>query len=252
MKRNHNAMSRVISWFSCGVASAVAAHLAIEKYGKENVVVAYCDTMADEHPDNQRFFDEVQEWLGVEILRLKSDRFARIDEVFEKRSYMSGIAGAPCTVELKKIPRFDFQQADDIHVFGYTADEVGRITRFKEQNPDVKVDWLLIDQSYTKATCLMVMASSGIEIPMMYRLGYSNNNCLGCVKATSATYWNSMRVHFPDVFEARSKRSRAVGARLTRVKGERVFLDELPVNYLPPDNEVVSCGIDCDIPEGEA
>ena len=31
---------RVIAWFSCGVASAVAASLAIEKYVKEKVVVA--------------------------------------------------------------------------------------------------------------------------------------------------------------------------------------------------------------------
>ena len=241
--------SRVVVWFSCGVASAVAAHLTIDKYGKDNVVVAYCDTMADEHPDNQRFFDEVSDWLGVEILRLKSEKYSRVDEVFEARSFMSGIMGAPCTVELKKMPRFDFQRADDIHVFGYTADEGGRIERFKEQNPDVKVDWILSDLGYTKPLCLMIIGSGGIEIPMMYRLGYSNNNCIGCVKATSARYWNSIRIDFPDVFKARAERSRAIGARLTRVRNVRVFLDELPEDYMPPDFEQISCGIDCDIPE---
>ena len=240
---------RVVAWFSCGVASAVAASLAIEKYGKEKVVVAYCDTMADEHPDNQRFFDEVQDWLGIKIKRLKSQKYNRVDEVFKSRSFMSGIMGAPCTTELKKMPRFDFQRADDIHVFGYTSDENHRITRFKEQNPDVKVDWVLSDQGYSKPLCLMTIGSAGIEIPMMYQLGYSNNNCLGCVKASSATYWNSIRIHFPDVFKARSDRSRSVGARLTRFKGERIFLDQLPADYLPPDTEVVSCGIECEVPE---
>ena len=240
---------RVVAWFSCGVASAVAASLAIEKYGKEKVVVAYCDTMADEHPDNQRFFDEVQDWLGIKIKRLKSQKFGRVDEVFKSRSYMSGVMGAPCTVEMKKVPRFDFQTADDVHVFGYTADENHRITRFKEQNPDVKVDWVLSEQGYSKPLCLMTIAAAGIEVPMMYQLGYSNNNCLGCVKASSAKYWNQIRVDFPEVFKARAERSRSIGARLTQVRGERVFLDELPSNYLPADREEISCGIECEVPE---
>ena len=240
---------RVVAWFSCGVASAVAAYLAIEKYGKDKVVVAYCDTMADEHPDNQRFFDEVQDWLDIKIERLKSNKFSRVDEVFESRSYMSGIMGAPCTLELKKVPRFDFQKADDIHVFGYTADENHRIKRFKEQNPDVKVDWVLSDQGYSKSLCLMTIGSAGIEIPMMYQLGYSNNNCLGCVKASSAKYWNQIRVDFPEVFKVRAERSSSVGARLTRFKNERIFLDELPTDYRPADREEISCGIECDVPE---
>lgn len=51
--------SRIVVWFSCGAASAVAAKLALEKYGTRACVV-YCDTMKSEHPDNVRFFDDVQ------------------------------------------------------------------------------------------------------------------------------------------------------------------------------------------------
>ena len=238
---------RVVVWFSCGIASAVAAHLALEKYGKDVVDVVYCDTMSDEHPDNQRFFTDCEQWLGVLIKRIKSDRFAGIDEVFTARSYMSGIAGAPCTVELKKIPRFAFQRPDDIHIFGYTADETSRIKRFKEQNPELKTDWILLENNMSKDMCLMFAGSAGIDIPAMYKLGYRNNNCIGCVKATSAKYWNSIRKDFPEVFKQRVERSRAVGARLTRVKGKRVFLDELPPSYLSGGLENISCGPDCSV-----
>lgn len=48
--------SRVVVWFSCGVASATVAKLAVEKYGKSNLHVVYCNLFQDEHPDNKRFF----------------------------------------------------------------------------------------------------------------------------------------------------------------------------------------------------
>jgi hypothetical protein len=49
--------SRVLAWFSCGDASAVAAKLACEKYG-ERCQVIHCDTLAYEHPDNRRFLKD--------------------------------------------------------------------------------------------------------------------------------------------------------------------------------------------------
>ena len=47
--------NRIVVWFSCGAASAVAAKLAVETYG-DRCHVVYCDTLASEHPDNARFF----------------------------------------------------------------------------------------------------------------------------------------------------------------------------------------------------
>jgi len=46
-------MSRVISWFSCGAASAVATILAKEKYG-DRLEAVYC-RVVEEHPDSLRF-----------------------------------------------------------------------------------------------------------------------------------------------------------------------------------------------------
>jgi len=237
---------RVVVWFSCGSASAVAAKLALDKYG-DRVAVVYCDMSRDEHPDNQRFRADVERWLGVSVDVVSNPAYTSVDEVFERTRYMSGIQGARCTVEMKKVPRFAFQRADDIHVFGFTADEGRRIQRFRENNPELLHDMVLHDQGVTKERCHGIIAAAGIEQPMMYRLSYTNNNCLGCVKATSARYWNMIRRDFPEVFDRRVRQSREIGVQLTRVEGERVFLDELPADYLPADDEPISCGPDCQL-----
>jgi len=42
-------MSRVISWFSCGAASAVATKLALKKYSGEEILIVYTEVI-EEHP----------------------------------------------------------------------------------------------------------------------------------------------------------------------------------------------------------
>lgn len=68
---------RVLAWFSCGDASAVAAKLAVEKHG-DACEVLYCDTFAYEHPDNRRFFADVEKWLGRQIEVIRSDEYRDI------------------------------------------------------------------------------------------------------------------------------------------------------------------------------
>lgn len=236
---------RIIVWFSCGAASAVAAHLTLQQFPSAEIV--YCDTMASEHPDNKRFFDDVQEWLGKDIKIIKSPKYATIDDVFEARKYLAGIAGAPCTVEMKKLPRFAFQDAADKHVFGLTVEESDRIDDFQKNNPELGCLWILRDKGITKEYCLHMLEKAGIEIPAMYKLGFRNNNCIGCVKASSIKYWQRVKLHFPDVFAKRAKQSRRFGARLVRLDGQRIFLDEMPscCDFFGEEEENVSCGPQC-------
>jgi hypothetical protein len=234
---------RTIVWFSCGIASACAAKLAVKKY--KRVEVVYCDTSRDEHPDSQRFMREVEQWIGRKITVIHSDTYHSIDDVFLGTSYMSGIGGARCTTEMKKIPRHRFEDPGDIHVFGFTADEKKRMDDFEGNNPELYLRWVLRDEGLTKADCFEMVRSAGIEIPAMYRLGFKNNNCLGCVKATSPHYWNMIRGNFPDVFQKRASRSRELGAKLVRYHGERIFLDELPADSAEEVMEDLSCGPQC-------
>lgn len=235
---------RAVAWFSCGAASTVAAKEAIEKYGA-NARVVYCDTMATEHPDNARFMADCEMWFGQPVERIRSERYATVDAVFEGTRYMAGIAGARCTVEMKKIPRFAYEEPTDVHIFGLTADEPGRIKRMVAGNPELQFDWILRDGGITKAECLDRLTVAGIALPAMYRLGYDHNNCLGCVKATSPRYWNSIRRDFPEVFARRADQSRRLGARLTRLAGKRIFLDELPIDANDLFVEDLSCGPEC-------
>jgi 3'-phosphoadenosine 5'-phosphosulfate sulfotransferase (PAPS reductase)/FAD synthetase len=236
--------SRRIVWFSCGAASAVAAW-----WMKRNSTVffdlVYCDTGLDEHPDNRRFLRDVERWLGYPIKIISSKKYRSVEQVFAVRRYMSGIKGAPCTVELKKVPRLEYQFADDIHIFGLTADEVKRKDEFIGNNAGMRFEWPLIDNGITKRDCLSIIENAGIKLPIMYQLGFEHNNCIGCVKATSPKYWNLVRRHFPEVFERRAKQSRDIGCKLTRVDNVRIFLDELA-----PDNQMefpedTSCGPNC-------
>ena len=236
--------ARVLAWFSCGAASAVAAKLATEKYG-EVCEVVYCWTLPTEHPDNARFFKDIETWLGRSIVILKSSQFATVDEVFEARRYLAGIRGAPCTVYMKKMPRLEYQRKDDIHVFGYTVDEKRRMAQFNEAYPDVQTDWILKDRGITKEDCLSILKYAGVALPVMYTLGFHNNNCLGCVKASSPAYWAKIRKYFPDVFQRRAEQSRRFGARLIQRGGKREFLDELPEKNFRDRDENITCGPDC-------
>jgi hypothetical protein len=240
-----SASPRVIAWFSCGASSAVAAALAVGRWPLQTQIV-YCDTIATEHPDNERFLADVERWLDRPIQRIKSDKFQTIDEVFEQTRYMAGIAGARCTVEMKKVPRFNFQKPDDIHVFGLTVEEGLRIKRMEETNPELTFEWNLRDQVITKGQCLRLLTEAGIKLPRMYELGFEHNNCLGCVKATSPAYWQRTARLFPDVFARRAKQSREIGARLVRVFGKRMFLDEMELDagYPVGDGEI-DCGPLC-------
>ena len=239
-------MRRVV-WFSCGAASAVAAKLGVEAWGDACEVV-YCDTMSTEHQDNRRFFDDVQSWIGKTITVIRSKKYSSIDDVFERVRYMSGIKGARCTVEMKKLPREAYQRIDDVHVFGYTSDERKRADDFEDQNPALNVEWVLIERGVSKEDCLSIVHDAGIRLPDMYSLGFDHNNCLGCVKATSPGYWNRVRIEFPEVFAKRAAQSRLLGVRLARVNGQRVFLDMLSPNADAPDDRI-DCGPVCQIPE---
>jgi len=233
---------RNIVWFSCGAASAVTAYLAI-KEGLDPILV-YCDTMKSEHPDNRRFFNNVESWLSKKITVISSEKYKDIDEVFEKTKYMSGIHGARCTTEMKKIPRFDFQLPDDVHYFGYTVEEYKRILNFKGNNPDLNSKFLLAYYGYTKEDCKRILP---MKLPEMYEEGFNNNNCLGCVKAQSPKYWNLIRIKHPEVFARRCEQSRRLGVKLVKVKGKRIFLDALEPDDMTDYNEQIECGVTCQI-----
>ena len=241
----------IVVWFSCGAASAVAAKRTIEKYGAMNEIRVVNNPVMEEHQDNRRFLRDVEAWIGTTIEIATPSKYPLFSarEVWERRSYMAGNDGAPCTVELKKRARQEWQNKNlpDWHVLGFTFDERHRHLNFIESEMSNVIP-VLIDAAITKQQCVDVLSQAGIEPPMMYRLGFPNANCIGCVKATSPTYWNHVRKHFPEDFADRAHQSRSLGVRLVRVNNERIFLDELSptAKGRPMKQMQIECGIFCE------
>lgn len=241
----------IVAWFSCGHASAVTAKLVLETYATTHeVVIARC-VVPDEHPDGDRFASDCEAWFGHPITNLRSAGYADCEAVWRDRRYMSGVAGAPCTIEMKKAVRWAFEQERNpaLQAFGFTADEAKRAVRFRQQNPFVGLVTPLIDAGMSKAACHRTVAQARIRPHAMYGMGFPNANCIGCVKSDSPGYWNLTRRQFPEVFAARAALSREIGCKLiktTRSPRVRMFLDELPPDMglgdAIPDNE---CGLLC-------
>ena len=131
-------------------------------------------------------------------------------------------------------------------MLGFTHEEKSRHDRFVLGERE-NVLPVLIDEKITKQMCYEIILQAGIELPRVYSLGYPNANCIGCVKATSPTYWNHVRQKHPDVFDERAKQSRDIGAKLVRVNNKRIFLDELDPDAKgrPMKNMDFECGIFC-------
>jgi hypothetical protein len=239
---------RVISWFSCGAASAIATVIAYHKYGPALEVV-YCKVI-EEHPDNLKFIDEFTRVTGIPVTILVNEKYGgSIYKVFEHRKFLKGPHGAQCTGLLKKQVRKSYkpdEQYDCVQIFGYTVDEMHRAKRFRDTNIEVIPEFILIDHGINKQDCYTYLQALGLELPMMYKLGYSNNNCIGCVKGGMG-YWNKIRVDFPDAFWRMAGLERGLGHALCKDKDGPVFLDELdPQRGVFKNDAPVDCGFTCE------
>jgi hypothetical protein len=245
---------RIVSWFSCGTASAVTAKLVLARYASTHeVVVARC-VVPEEHPDNERFAVDCEAWFDHPVVNLKSDEYASCEEVWTRTRYMAGVGGARCTVEMKKAVRHRFERDFDpqLQAFGYTAEEGARAQAFRAANPEIALVTPLIEAGLDKEACHALVIRAGLVLPQMYRDGFANANCIGCVLALSPSYWNRVRRLYPAVFARRAALSRDLGVRLvktTRGARERLFLDELPEDDLSGEEPKSECSLLCYLAE---
>lgn len=229
----------IISWFSCGITSTVATKIVLHQY--KDVRIVYINT-GSEHPDSMRFLHDCESWFGQKIEVYSSHRYKSHFDVIERKRCINTPFGAPCTLELKKKVRWSLEDSFgewDGQVFGYDISERKRAQRFTEQNPKAKAIFPLIESGLSKEDCLSLVRKAGIEQPAMYRLGFHNNNCVGCVKGGRG-YWTKIKKCFPEVYERMARIERELGH--TCIKG--VFLDEMKPVDTPP--LVESCSLFCD------
>lgn len=232
---NNTILPRKVVWFSHGVASTIALKLAVDEYRRDSdpryILTPVTIELVNEHPDNARFRADVARWLNVEIAVIRDEKYgADVNSVIKHHRYMSGAAGARCTKELKKAVRLAWQRNDDIHVFGFTSDERHRHDNLIDNEPELILDDVLLRHELTKRDCFELFQTSGIALPAMYLLGYHNNNCIGCLKASGAGYWNKIRVDFPEVFAARAKQEQLLGVAMVLLS-DRELSERWPGHY---------------------
>lgn len=231
-----------VVWWSAGITSAVTCKLALRRNPKARVVYI---GIGDAHPDNARFKDDCEKWYGVEIETIKSKKYDSVSDVIQDTGFVNGPYGARCTEELKKQVRIDYQNTHNItaQYFGYefTPKQINRAVRFYDKYKELNPIFILIEEKLNKNECAGIILNAGIELPEMYKLGFENNNCIGCVKGGKG-YWNRVRILFPDVFKQRAEDERAAGASCLN----GVFLDELRPSAGRRGNIVIpECGAFC-------
>lgn len=230
-----------VSWFSAGVSSAVATKLVIDEV--DEIIYTHID---DQHIDTLRFVKDCEAWFGKPITILQSP-YKCVANVVKMRRYICGTHFAPCTELLKKRIRKEWEcDHADVnlrYVWGMDFKEFKRAERLMEDMPQFEHVFPLIERGMSKAEVHQILAASGIKRPAIYDLGYHNNNCIGCVKGGMG-YWNKIRVDFPEVFAARAKLEREIGASC--ING--VFLDELDPEAGRHAGPILDdCGIFCEI-----
>jgi 3'-phosphoadenosine 5'-phosphosulfate sulfotransferase (PAPS reductase)/FAD synthetase len=248
-------LPRIVCQFSCGAASAVATKLVLGQLGHILEVVIVNAFIVEEHPDNRRFLADCQEWFGRPVEVLSNEKYkASVREVFRREQYLKGRYGTPCSRALKRKVLDVMRRPNDVLVLGYTAEESARYESFLEEFPDTPAIAPLIDRGLTKNDVLAMVERAGIELPMMYRLGYQNANCIGCVKGGQG-YWNKIRRDFPEHFweMAMLELDLGPGAYLFRDRktGQRYPLVQLDPNSGRHDEPLPSCSGMCEVAEAE-
>ena len=185
--------------------------------------------------------------MDITIEILKSDKYVDVADVCRQHRMINSPWGAACTGMLKKAVRKQWENeqyakgiTDLTYVWGYDVEEKRRAERIKENFPEFEHEFPLIDKGLSKqAVHGLFDKMFNFPRPKMYELGYSNNNCIGCVKGGMG-YWNKIRKDFPEVFKARAELEREIGHSC--ING--VFLDELDPKAGRVENEIMT---DCDI-----
>lgn len=129
------------------------------------------------------------------------------------------------------------------YVWGFDSNEKNRADRVCKALSDYDHEFPLIEQGLTKEEAHGIAGRLGLKRPIMYDMGYPNNNCIGCIKGGMG-YWNKIRVDFPEVFKHRARQEREIGHSC--ING--VFLDELEPDRGNVNTEIMEdCTIACQL-----
>ena len=235
-----------VCWVSAGVSSFMAGWLAgdVDEW-------IYID-IDDQHEDSIRFIKDIEKAIGKEIKILKSKKYDTVQDCILAARAFRNIHNNfyPCTNWLKKRVRKEWEAEhkdyEITYVWGFDVEEKRRAERTVQSNPQTEHEFPLIDMGLRKVDVHGLFERTfDFKRPLMYDMGYPNNNCVGCVRGGMG-YWNRIRKDFPDVFQARAELERKIGNSILK----ECYLDELDPNRGNMNTEIFpECGIMCYLAE---
>lgn len=187
-------MKHIIS-ISGGVGSYFTLKRVIEKEGKEDVIAVFCDTLAEDG-DLYRFLDDIETKLNIKIVRLCVGKTPFELAWEENFLYNSRIAN--CSKKLKSQPfrkwlKANYGPEECILYLGIDWTESHRKAAIERNYKPYTVKFPMCDAPYIdKPEMLEMLKRDGIEIPYMYRLGFSHNNCAGCCVKGGIGHWKRL------------------------------------------------------------
>lgn len=194
---------RHIVCVSGGMASAWVAHWASKNLGGE--VIYYFNDTKWEHKDLYRFLDEIADKFNITITN-DSDGRSPEDVFYDER--VIGSNRLPICSRILKAKRLQsFVNKGDTVYFGLDQQELHRVARVSPiyARIGVKTSFPLIDNEVSRSQILELFDQYKIEIPQMYKDGFTHNNCAGgCVRG-GMKHWASVLRVYPEVYADRER-----------------------------------------------
>ena len=176
-----------IVFFSGGIGSFFTAKRVIEKHGKSNVVLLFTDTKIEDI-DLYRFMDDAAKYFDVPVTTIEDGRTPW--QVFKDVRWLGNSRLAQCSHILKQETarlwiEANYQPNECTLYLGIDWTEEHRKEKPTLNWLPYKVDFPMCEAPYlSKDEMLSYLNEINIEIPYLYKLGFSHNNCAGmCVRA---------------------------------------------------------------------
>jgi 3'-phosphoadenosine 5'-phosphosulfate sulfotransferase (PAPS reductase)/FAD synthetase len=198
-----------IVFYSGGLGSWMTAKRVIEKYGKDNVILLFTDTLSEDK-DLYRFIEDTEKNFGIPVTTISDGR--DIWQIFKDARFLGNSRIAPCTSILKqklskKWVKENFKPDECILYLGIDWTEMHRTEAPRRNWAPYRVEYPMCEVPYLdKEDVRNELKRAGIELPYLYKIGMSHNNCNGmCVKGGQG-HWIQLLKASPERFaEAEQK-----------------------------------------------
>ncbi|MEH6941621.1 hypothetical protein [Bacillus sp. JJ722] len=186
-----------IVFYSGGIGSWATAKRVITKYGKENVILLFTDTLIEDE-DLYRFIDETVKELGVQYVKIADGRTPF--EVYKDVRFLGNSRIAPCSHKLKQDVadrwiKENFKPEECILYLGIDWTEGHRTKAPRKNWHPYQVEFPMCEEPYvTKEEMLQELESLGFDTPRIYKMGFAHNNCGGfCCRAGQGHFANLLK-----------------------------------------------------------